>query len=406
MCDTLCAPIDGARLFGKSSDRPVGERQVLEAHGRRAPGGRLGTTYLEIPDAGAFALVGSRPDWMWGFEHGVNERGVAIGNEEIWTVDDPSTCPDALTGMDLVRLGLERGATATEAVEVMTTLLDRHGQGGVANRVGDERYFSSFLACDPAEAWVLETSGRTWAARRATGPAAISNRVTLGADWDRASADVALGADFDRWRHPQMWTGHADVRLASTRATAATASSAADVVAGLRDHGDGPWGAPYDDPSPVHPLPAGPGFDPDTGAGVSVCMHLRGFQATASSLVAVLDGGPSVRAWAALGSPCASVYVPLLLVADHPTAGVPRPLGEVGTAARFATLARSVEDPDGDGARRLAAIRAVLGPLESDLWQEADELFSATAAIGAATLATYSDQAWRRVDAALTSLGP
>ena len=34
---------------------------------------------------------------------------MAIGNEKIWTIDDPRTLPRALLGMDLVRLGLERG---------------------------------------------------------------------------------------------------------------------------------------------------------------------------------------------------------------------------------------------------------------------------------------------------------
>ena len=69
----------------------------------------LDTQYLRVPDPGACAFVGSHPTWLWGAEHGVNEHGVAIGNEKIWTVDDPACAPPALLGMDLVRLGLERG---------------------------------------------------------------------------------------------------------------------------------------------------------------------------------------------------------------------------------------------------------------------------------------------------------
>ena len=44
---------------------------------------------MAVPDAGAVGVLGSRPTWMWGLEHGVNEHGVAIGNEKVWTVDDP-----------------------------------------------------------------------------------------------------------------------------------------------------------------------------------------------------------------------------------------------------------------------------------------------------------------------------
>jgi secernin len=32
--------------------------------------------------------------------------------------------------MDLIRLGLERGGTAREALDVMTALPEQHGQGG------------------------------------------------------------------------------------------------------------------------------------------------------------------------------------------------------------------------------------------------------------------------------------
>ena len=91
----------------------------------------------------------ARPTWLWGAEHGVNEHGVAIGNEMVNTVDDPRAAPPALLGMDLVRLGLERAASADEALEVMTTLLERHGQGGVGDAVNDVSYWSSFLVADP-----------------------------------------------------------------------------------------------------------------------------------------------------------------------------------------------------------------------------------------------------------------
>jgi len=341
---------------------------------------------------------------MWGFEHGVNEWGVAIGNEQIWTVDDPSAVPDALTGMDLVRLGLERGRTADEALDVMAELLAEHGQGGVGNAASGEAYFSSFLIADARGAWVLETSGRTWAARRVTSGAAISNRITLGADWTRASADLVAGADFDAWRHPTMWTGHADVRLAANRTAVverAATVGPADLAAALRDHGSGPWGAPGSDPTLVEPPPAGPRFDPDSGAGVSVCMHLREYQATTSSIVAELprNHGAPVRVWLALGSPCASIFVPGFLAE-----GVPAAFSDASTDERFATLARSVEDGDA-GTVRLLHIRAALGPLEAELWHEADALVARGDAGDPAAAEAFADTAWTRVDDALTALG-
>src|SRR5262249_36651676 len=251
VCDTLCAIGGGRTLFGKNSDRPVAEEQIGEVHGRRAAGGRLRTQYLEIDDAGAHALFGSRPTWLWGFEAGVNEHAVAIGNEKVWTVDDPHRAEPALIGMDLVRLGLERCATADDAIDVMTSLLSTHGQGGSGEEDPPDPYWSSFLVADARRAWVLETSGRTWAARPVEDGAAISNRITLGTAWTRASGAAPAGADFDRWRTPRTPTGIADHRLGATRqcvATGGAALTAADVVATLRHHGERPWGAPGGDP--------------------------------------------------------------------------------------------------------------------------------------------------------------
>jgi len=375
VCDTLCVLGDGEALFAKNSDRPLAEPQVVEVVPRRPGGGRVRAQYLELDDPGAAAVVLSRPTWLWGAEHGVNEHGVAIGNEMVNTVDDPGAVPPALIGMDLVRLGLERGADAEGALDVMTTLLERHGQGGVADEVNKIAYWSSFLVADPRSAWVLETSGRRWAARPVQGGAAISNRLTMGRDWTRAGPGVAPGTDLELWLDPATPTGFADGRLAAGRAfvegrppEGPGRCDPGAAVAHLRDHGRGPWGAPGRDGRPCPP-PAG--VEPD-GTGVTVCMHVRDFEATTASMVAELveaGEGPG-RAWVALGSPCASVFVPVLLPGVGQPGAVAPALGSDSLWRRFAALGRAVEsDP-----AALGALRSVLGPLEASLWDEAEAL--------------------------------
>src|SRR3954452_9868010 len=108
MCDTLCARRDGGMWFAKNSDRHPGEVQTVAWHAARRAQPELRTQYLTIPDTDAAAFAGSQPAWLWGCEHGVNEYGVAIGNEKIWTIDRPKLRPPALLGMDIVRLVLER----------------------------------------------------------------------------------------------------------------------------------------------------------------------------------------------------------------------------------------------------------------------------------------------------------
>jgi secernin len=379
VCDTLCVLGDHGTLFAKNSDRPVTEPQVVRAHRRRGAGGRLRTQYLELTERGAAATVLSRPAWLWGAEHGVNEHAVAIGNEMVNTVDDPRLAPPALLGMDLVRLGLERSTTADEALEVMTGLLERHGQGGVGDEVNGVAYWSSFLIADPASAWLLETSGRAWAARRLDRGGAISNRLTLRRDWTRASSGVAPGTDLESWRDPATPTGFADGRLAASRAFVerrlvapapdGRSGAARAVVAHLRDHGTGPWGAPGGN-GPVVPAPVEVGAD---GTGVTLCMHIRDFEATTASMVAELpvEGAGPGRAWVALGNPCASVFVPVLAPSPSaPRASVPTVLSQESTARRFAALSRAAEAD----VASLETVRAVFGAIETELWDEADAL--------------------------------
>src|SRR5580658_3820298 len=261
MCDTLCAPGPRGMVFAKNSDRPPGEVQVAWPFGRRASAGcTLRTQYLRIGDTGAYATLLSCPTWLWGAEHGVNEYGVAIGNERVATTHDAAAAAPALIGMDLVRLGLERARTAAEAVDVLTGLLETIGQGGIADAAHQAAYDSSFLIADPTEAFVLETAGRDYAVAPFASGVAISNRITL--------------QDFDRFRDPTQDTAFADVRLAASRhflaSTASGGLTPAATAAHLRDHGTGPWGAPGT-AGPVHLPPTEARAD---GSGVSVCMHV------------------------------------------------------------------------------------------------------------------------------------
>jgi secernin len=136
MCDTMVALTDSTAgscvLFAKNSDRQRNEAQVVERlaradHPRAAV---VNCTYISVPQVGrTHAVLLCRPYWIWGAEMGANECGVVIGNEALRAqVPAPETV--ALTGMDLVRLALERASSSVEAVDVMTQLLEAHGQGG------------------------------------------------------------------------------------------------------------------------------------------------------------------------------------------------------------------------------------------------------------------------------------
>jgi secernin len=416
MCDTVCVRRPDGMLFAKSSDRPVDEAQVLRWIGRRSPGGgAVRATHVPVPDGGAAALLGSQPTWMWGLEHGVNEHGVAVGNEKVWTVDDPHAAPAALLGMDLVRLGLERGRTADDALDAMVALLEAHGQGGSGEEHADEPYWSSFLVVDGGGGWVLETSGRSWVAQPVGDGTAISNRLTLSTGWTRSSAEVAAGADWDARRAPDVPTGIADHRLAATRATVARGAllAPADAVAMLRDHGTGPWGAPG---APLGAVPPPPDDVHDDWSGVTVCMHLRGYQCTTASMVADLpaSGDAPVRVWASLGTPCTGVFLPVAVLraaagrlgtgaGPEPLAVVPGVLGDAEAWRGFAVLGRRAEAPGGEGSVALAAIRAELAPVEAAAWNEAEALWAAEASPDAWRAASESwDRAVRGALASLT----
>jgi len=185
MCDTLVAlpnsTEDGSLIFGKNSDRPFNEVQLITYSPRtkHEKGNLLKCTYLEIPQVfETYAILLSQPYWMWGAEMGANEFEVVIGNEAIYTHEPLRRI--GLLGMDLLRLGLERGKSAKEALEIIIDLLEKYGQGGgCAYEDPSWMYHNSFIIADPKEAYVLETADNWWVVEKVKSVRSISNGITI-----------------------------------------------------------------------------------------------------------------------------------------------------------------------------------------------------------------------------------
>lgn len=384
MCDSVgVAPArsaTGRTLFAKNSDRPEGECQPFvqypAAHHPR--GARVRCTHVEIAQvAETFAVMGHSPFWVFGFEHGVNEHAVAIGNHTVFSREPVEEQP-GLIGMDLVRLGLERARTAREAVEVVATLVETHGQGGPAFKPGGGGYHNSFTIADAREVWLMETSGRRWAARRVEA-GALTNHFTLDTGWEIASRDLESFARTEGW-----WTERARVDVARAyrnehvpgrisegrlrRSCALLAARAAHDVAGLeallRDHGDGGL-AP-----PAH-------TSTEDEAHFTLCMHAEPVGTTTASLVAELParderddaGWRPWPVWISFATPCTGVFLPVYVDGVVPAAyarGGETPSDDSAWWA-FARLRAAAQR---DFAALNPRLRAAWAPLERDIERE------------------------------------
>lgn len=314
MCDTIALVTPEGVWLAKNSDREPGEAQSVEWHPPRfAPASRHAwrrCTHVAVHDEGsARALVIARPAWMWGAEMGVNERGLVVTNEAVLT--RVPVAAQGLTGMDLLRLALERADTAREGLEVITGLLRRHPQGGrMGHRAGGFRYHSSFLLADGDEAWLLETAGWLWAARRVRGVVASSNVLSIGRDHDLVHPEAAAYA-----RAQGLWRERGDLDFARAfgdplmavatggrrrrACTHALASRPGDpfavLAAALRSHG----GEHPADGLRMHMPCAHASWLPTRRAGQ-----------TTGSMIA--RAGPGPRVWmTGTSSPCLSVWKPV-----------------------------------------------------------------------------------------------
>ena len=371
-CDTMVAVGDcttsGFNLFAKNSDRPAHEAQSLEQHtrARHAAGADAGCQFVRVPQAETtWRHVGSRLHWDHGYEQGFNEHQVAIGNEYLPTTMEAASEPK-LVGGELIRLGLERGTTAREAVDVMTAHITEYGQGQFANDAGVKNFDNAYMVADPRQAFVIEAAGHDWAVKEVSQTVSISNIGSIRDDWTSTSRAVQ-GDSFD-WAAAftdGSENPNAVRRQCRTQAALRSRSGTIDartMVWILSDH----W---LDDDvnSDLNPFP---------GDRRSVCTHPieDNLQSTTASLVADLcaDGSRLPVYWCVFYSPCMGLFFPVFLEGVLPTQL------SIGGAERtddspwwkFHDL---TESSLAAGRDRVAEIRDRWSPLQEELWETAYE---------------------------------
>jgi len=305
MCDTIgIGPkftSSGISTFGKNSDREADEAQLVLSIPRKSHPERevLQCTHIAIPQVSyTHAIVISKPFWIWGAEMGVNDKGVVIGNEALFTKIKPEKEP-GLIGMDLLRLALERSGTAEEAAGVIIDLLSKYGQAGPCGyRDKKFSYMNSFIIMDRDGIMILETAGRDYAIKLHNDFAVISNGITITADWDRSS--FAKGTDLSILTDPitTYFAGSVFRKRQNDAAILKGRGSIGitDVFSMLRSH--------Y-------------GTTPSLGFNRDVCMHasdplIRRSQTTGSMAVE-LHPDDKIRIFVTAGSaPCLTPFKPFM----------------------------------------------------------------------------------------------
>ena len=292
MCDTLGVLHGSYALFGKNSDRSPNEAQVTELYPARVyDGGEVACTYRLIPQAReTLGVLLSRPVWMWGAEIGVNEAGVAIGNEAVFTKGRYGS--PSLTGMDLLRLALERAESAERAVNVIVELLETYGQGGNCGFDHTFYYDNAFLIQDKSSLFVLETCRKNWVVKSYQ-RASISNRLSIGADGERYGGGIC---DFAKTYSDPLYSyfSGSKQRKQASACALPSASTEADIMRALRGHG-------ADVTNPFA-----------EGSVSSCCMHYGGMvgdHTTASMVVRLGEAAPTVYL-TGTSTPCVSLYKP------------------------------------------------------------------------------------------------
>ncbi|GAB1601063.1 secernin-1-like [Argonauta hians] len=191
----------GKTIFGKNSNRPEHEVQevVYIPAKDHKEGEKVKCSLIEIEQCPhTHGVVLSKPAWMWGAEMGANEYGVCIGSSIVYSrLENQLEDVERLLAGDLLRLTLERSKCSREAVDVLTSLLSRHGQGGPYSEISPFthpcKHCYSFLITDGSDVWVVESAGNGyfWAAAKVTaGLFSLHGQLTITDNFSLSSGDL------------------------------------------------------------------------------------------------------------------------------------------------------------------------------------------------------------------------
>jgi len=195
---------DGSNILAKNSTRGD-DCQWLAKYpgGTHEAGEMVKCSWIEIPQAPiTYAVTGGQPWWGYGFEQGMNEFGVSAGNVAVhYRSGAPVASKESLTGMDLLRLALERGKTASEAVQVLIDLYQKYGGNGLCHPTAGWIYCSAYAFVDPNEAWVVELPLNGYIAYKLPkdGVYGMSNIVMIETQYDIISPNLIQDAIDQGW---------------------------------------------------------------------------------------------------------------------------------------------------------------------------------------------------------------
>ncbi|MEH0153941.1 C69 family dipeptidase [Limibacter armeniacum] len=193
----------GHTIFGKNADNAPNEGlSIVRIPAIDHEWQIAECTHIEIPQVKhTYEVLLTKPYHAFGAEMGMNSNGVCIGHTITETKLKVKQQNNGLTGGDLVRLGLERGGNALEALEVITSLLQEYGQQANSGYLSEEKWgCNSFLITDATDSYLLETIDREWAAVKLTsGFCALTGTPQIDKNFDLFSDGLIDYAYNNKW---------------------------------------------------------------------------------------------------------------------------------------------------------------------------------------------------------------